>query len=331
MVCRLFLFIFLFGFFQSAIYSISPLLDEEERDQESLKIMERSLKIAKFYELPEGLDIKEITDDLLNSSLVPEVRKQAIRAFGRRTFVFIYPSDGLQVKGVVSFVPNSDEFKTAIFLRGGNRIFGILNPASDFMCADHYTILSTMYRGGVSEGEDGFGGQDVNDVNNLIEFIPQLEQKLNITIQNEKMFLIGGSRGGMQMFLTLTRFPALQTRFTKIVSLSGLLDMHQTLLTRPDMKKMFIKRFGLIEGVNEEEWVNERNPLLVADKINPDLPILIIQGTLDNRIDLEEGYHMVAHLQDLGKNVTYWEIEGGEHCLNNVEDRVERVFNWLEE
>jgi dipeptidyl aminopeptidase/acylaminoacyl peptidase len=328
-----FLIVF-FSFSQSIVFASpdSPIFDTESRRKESEKMMEVSLQYAKFYELPSNVEIKEITEELLNSPLVRDERKQMIRDFQRRIFVFTYPSDGLQIKGVISFVPEPQENRTIVFLRGGNRMFAILNPASDFMCAEKYTVIATAYRGGVSEGEDEFGGRDVNDVKNLIDYIPQLEQKLNVTLQNEKMYLIGGSRGGMEMFLTLARFPELQHHFAKLVSLSGMLDMREWIATRSDVKEMFIQDFGLIENENEEEWINQRDPLLAADKIQcPQLPILIIQGTADNRVGLESGYHMVSRLQANGQNVTYWEFEGSQHCLSDRDDRVKLILNWLEE
>ena len=139
------------------------------------------------------------------------------------------------------------------------------------------------------------------------------------------------SRGGMQMFLALARFPDLQTRFSKIVSLSGALDMRQCIASRSDMEEMFVEEFGLKKGINEEEWINKRDPILTASQMNPELPILIIQGTDDNRVTLEDGYHMVKELQANGNNVTYWEIEGGKHCLLNISDRTELILRWLEE
>jgi hypothetical protein len=39
---------------------------------------------------------------------------------------------------------------------------------------------------------------------------------------------------------------------------------------------------------------------------------------------------MVSELQDNGCNVTYWEVDGGEHCLSNISDRVEQIVDWLE-
>ena len=40
---------------------------------------------------------------------------------------------------------------------------------------------------------------------------------------------------------------------------------------------------------------------------------------------------MVSKLQSAGNNVTYWEIEGGKHCLSNIVDRTKLILNWLEE
>jgi dipeptidyl aminopeptidase/acylaminoacyl peptidase len=306
-------------------------LDEEKIKQESEKITELSSEYAKFYELPSDVELKDITDDLLNHLCVKDAQKQSIRKFNRRVFVFTYPSDGLKIKGLISFVPDPQNHPLLVYLRGGNRTFSIVNPGCELICFEQYTVISTMYRGGVSEGADEFGGDDVNDVKNLIDFIPELEKKLDINFQNEKAYLLGASRGSMQMFLALSRFPELQTLFSKVVSLTGISDMRQCIASRSDMEEMFVEDFGLEKGVNEEEWINKRDPLLTVNQIMPQLPILIIQGTDDDRVSLEEGYNMVSKLQMAGNTVTYWEIEGAKHCLNNIEDKVELILRWLEE
>lgn len=324
-------FLVLLSAFQQPMYANSfSYIDEEKLKKESQSIQERSAELASFYDISINEGIKEITEDVLQSPLIQNAQKQAIVENQRRIFLFVYPSDGLKIKGLISFVPIPEDYPTLIFLRGGNRLFGILSPAHPLMNPEKYTVISTTYRGGVSEGIDEFGGDDVNDVKHLIDYIPELEQKLHIQIQQNKMFMLGGSRGGMQMFLALARFPEIQSRFKKIVSLSGMLDMRQSILSRPDMKAMFNEDFGLIEGVNEEEWIDYRDPLLAADHLALDLPILIMQGSADNRVTLLEGHHMVEKLQSRGNHVTYQEIEGGTHCLSNVENRTRLILEWLE-
>lgn len=302
---------------------------EAKLEEETRLIQERSARIAHLWDLEEGLQFKEITAELLASDLLSEARKQLIVAQGRRFFLFTYPSEGVMVKASISFVQESHEKRTLVNLRGGNRLFGLPSPASDISCMGDFTVLTTAYRGGVSDGIDEFGGAEVHDVKALIAFIPELEEQLGIQIQSEKMFLLGSSRGGMQMFLALGRYPELQGRFTKIAALSGLLDLRATMADRPDMKQMFIEDFGLIEGVNEEEWIAQRDPLLAVEKIRTDLPILIIQTTDDLRVELREGYQMVEKLTELGHAVTYWEFDGG-HCLADRADRIDILLRWFQ-
>lgn len=309
----------------------SKMTQAELLQEETEKLKALYEQYAKFYDMPVGAEMLDITHDVLISSVVKEAQKKSIRENNRRIVLFTYPSDGFQVKGLISFVPNPEDQNTLVFLRGGNRIFGIQNPGSDIMCAGQYTVITTTYRGSVGEGEDEFGGNDVNDVKNLIDYIPQLEKKLSININQDKMFLLGGSRGGMQMFLALARFPELQKRFVKIVSLSGLLDIRSCIINRPDMLEMFITTFGLKRYIVDDDWLNRRDILLVVDQIDKQVPILIIQGTKDIRVSLQEGYNMLEKLQSAGHNVTYWEIDGGDHCLANIKDRVERIMHWLEE
>lgn len=326
----LFLFILFINPFHDALL-MGRELDAESRKQESENLKDLYAAFAKFYEMPSDVDLKDITDELLQSPYVKDAQKSSIQKFNRRVIVFTYPSDGLKIKGFISFVPDPQNHPLLVFLRGGNRMFAIPNPGGDLFYFEQYTVISTTYRGGVSEGEDEYGGSDVNDVKNLIDFIPELESKLHLNFQEQKKYVLGSSRGAMQMFLAFARFPALQDYFSKIVSLTGLLDMRECIASRADMEEMFINEFGLVKGVNEEEWMDHRDPLLTVDLIQPQLPILIIQATDDNRVSLAEGYNMLSKLQMAGKNVTYWEIEGAKHCLHTTEERSELIFNWLNE
>jgi len=303
---------------------------EELLEKDSQQVIERCERIAKnLYALGENEDINEITDLLLDSPDTKEHAKKSIRETGRRFFLFTYPSDGLKIKGYISFVPNSHENPLLILLRGGNRLFGLMNPASDLSCFKNYTVIATAYRGGVSEGIDEFGGDDVNDVNNLINYFPELQNKLSMYFLPKSTYILGGSRGGMEMFLALARFPELQNKVDKIVSLSGLLNLNECIKWRSDMKKMFQEDFGL-NSENEQEWIKLRNPMEVVDQINTNIPILILQGTDDIRVSVEEGYGFVKKLEENGNSVTYIEVPGGDHCLGNQPSRVDLIADWLE-
>lgn len=306
-----------------------PLSKEEQLEKETEKTFDLSRQFESFYELPEGSSWKEITPELLASSIISENQKERIIKNDRKIYLFSYFSDGLKVKGLVSVISGEQEQSTLVVLRGGNRIFGIPNPASILLTTGKSTVIGTLYRDGVSDGIDEFGGEDVNDVKNLIDYIPEIERQLGMTIAKEQMYLLGRSRGGMQMFLALARFPELQDKFIKAVSLSGLLDLRIFMHDREEMRKMFIEDFGLGENDDEEEWIDHRDPIKTVSRIRRDLSILIVQGTQDLRTSLEVGYSMLEKLKENGNHVTYWEIEGADHCLSNREDQIELIFDWL--
>lgn len=304
---------------------------EELLAKESETIFETSLRIAaQFYALEEGEEIKEITQPILESSDTKDLIKQKIITSGRRFFLFTYPSDGFQVKGFLSFVPSPSENPLLIFLRGGSCLFGLAHPATDLTCVRNYTVIGTAYRGGVSEGIDQHGGDEVDDIHNLMEYFPTLAQKLKLQFQPKKVFMLGRSRGGMEMFLALGRSPFLQHLVTKAASLSGLLDIRASMLYRENVRKMFIRDFGLLPGKNEESWIAQRDPIQVVPKLRKDLPLLIIQGTDDIRVNLKQGYRMVEKLKENGNCVDYLEIPGGDHALDNQPCRMEWIADWFE-
>jgi dipeptidyl aminopeptidase/acylaminoacyl peptidase len=90
------------------------------------------------------------------------------------------------------------------------------------------------------------------------------------------------------------------------------------------------KRVWLIPGQNEEEWLNLRDPLNQVSHIRKDLPILIIQGTEDNHVPLNEGYHMVEKLQSSGNAVEYLEIPARDHFLSNQANAMAIISDWFE-
>lgn len=290
---------------------------QEDRRQEGIRTYLKCEKIAKIYEKVEGHSFLEITEELDDARL---------KESGRRVFLFQYPSDGLQIKGYVSFVDSPEEKPLLVFLRGGNEYFGVMHPVTSYSLLSDYTVVATCYRGGVSEGADEFGGADVKDVYNLIKHIPTLEKQLNTTIGHKERYIMGGSRGGFEMFLALNRYPELQQYFDAAIALSSPLDLRTHIEKRPDMLKMFQDKFAF----SNDEWLNSRDPMSNIDQINKEFPLLIIQGTEDDRVYIGEGKEMVKALKERGCSVDYIEVVGGEHCLKNmVETRSLLLVEWL--
>lgn len=319
--------------FSSLTVYTTPLQQAKDAalEDENQRISRFSHRMQDFYELSSEEKWREVTDKVLASPDTSEESKNAIHTYKRRIFIFKYPSDGLWIKGFISFTPNPNHHPLLILYRWGNRNFALMNPGVIFATYKDYTVISSTLRGGVSEGTDEFGGADVNDMKNLMSYIPQLAQELGIELHPSCVFMMGPSRGGLEMFLTLARFPELQQKVNKVVALSAILDLHQLIQDRPkDMKRMLENQFGLQEGKKGNAWIAKRDPLNTVPYLKQSLPILIIQGTADQRVSLSEGHHMVDALKQSGHDVNYWEVQDGDHTLVNTPHIMNDIAHWLE-
>lgn len=300
-------------------------------EKENEQIADYSQSIKAIYRMSKKEKWRDVTKEVLNSPFTSPDSKASIREYQRRIIVFKYPSDGLVIKGFFSYTPQPQYHHLLILYRWGNEEFALMNPGVDFATYRNYTVISSTLRGGISEGKDEFGGGDVDDMKNLMNYLPTLAKQLGIELHPSCVFMLGPSRGGLEMFLTLARFPELQNRVNKVVSVSGILDLQKLIADRPDdMKKMFQNSFGLQNGAKGEAWIAKRDPLNTVPYLKKSLPILIVQGTADNRIGLAEGISMKNKLQKSGHLVDYWEIPNGDHTLINTPHIMHSIAQWLE-
>jgi len=299
--------------------------------QENQQIAQRSAQLLSLYDLETHQSWRDITAEVYQQSTTSDDVKQAILEDQRRIVLFRYPSDGVQVKALISFTPQAAHQPLIILLRGGNRHFGLLNPGSEWLACGDNVIVSSALRGGVSEGVDEFGGADVNDIENMVNYLPVLAAQLHFNYSPSEINMLGMSRGGLEMFLALSRSYQLQKNVKKVVALSAILDLQEQIKQRPeDMEKMFIEDFGLVKGVNDVSWIASRNPLNTVSSLPQNLAILIVQGTDDPRVQPTEAHRMVNRLLQNQHTVTYWEIKEGQHLLTNRPTIKAEIFQWLE-
>lgn len=296
------------------------------------EIDETPFKIS-LFELCKGENFREITSQILEKSNLPLEMKSCFRRTCRRFFVFTFPSDGLKIKTMISFVDRLGPKPLIVLVRGFSRFddlpcFGTIGSAVRFAAQSNATIVLSLFRDGVSPGVDEFGGKDVRDVWNLCRFLPFVFDTLNLDIDCERRFMIGLGRGGMEMFLALARFPHLCNFFRSFVSICGILDLNQFVLDNPDWRQKLMNDFRF-DG--SQKWLDCRNPLLAVSKIrHKNIPILIVQGSEDPFVCLRHGLCMVDTLRVFGfPHVTYWEVAGGNHCLNNRPDCIPQLLEWL--
>ncbi len=284
-----------------------------------------------FYGLNAGDEIREITSRVLMEGNLPPVTRDRFQAAKRRFFVFSFPSGELQLKTMISFVDSPGPKNLLVILRKEGDMEGVpafIYPGQelDFALASDAIIVLGNYRGGVNPGTDEYGGKDVNDVNSLTSYLPTILKKLNI--EKKDACMMGPGRGGMEMMLALSRFPQLSSFYTRFVSLSGFLNLDIAAKKNTQWIANMQKHFGYKDS---KDWIDQRNPILSISSIKDrHVPLLIVQGTADPILPLEEGTSMLAAMRKQGfDQVSYWEVAGGNHALENLPEYTTLILGWL--
>lgn len=238
----------------------------------------------------------------------------------------VYASGGLKIAGFLYKPVGKPDRKlpVIIYLRGGNADFGAMKPWTydgfyDFLKAG-YIVLGTQYRGGPgSEGADGYGGADLDDVRALVP----LAQSLGYA-DTENLFLWGGSRGGMQTYMLLrSGFPARAAALR-----AGSADVRTNGSLRPNLVEVFRKRIVGYEA-DPLGTLNARSAVLWADEIK--VPMILFHGSADWRVRVSETLAVAQRLAEAQRDFELHVYAGDDHSLTlNRDHAIARAIAFFE-
>ncbi|WP_158846502.1 alpha/beta hydrolase family protein [Algibacter sp. L1A34] len=237
-----------------------------------------------------------------------------------------YLVDTLNIEGFI-VKPNqnkTEKLPAIIFCRGGNQSFGMLNGYQLRMMgnlsAEGYVVLGSQLRGNMaSEGVDEFGGKDLNDILKLIEIAKELD-----FVDEKNIHILGYSRGGMNTY----QISKLTDNINSIAVVGAPTNKFESIKFRESMYHQVYKPlFG--DTITNKEAYFKRSAVYWHKEINE--PILILHGTDDNRVAVEEAKQLIDSLKISGKtDFSYKLFEGGNHTLSNFADeRDSLIINWF--
>ncbi len=252
---------------------------------------------------------------------VEEQRPEEPFAGAVRLFSLFYRSDGLRVAGYLSVPKEADGPAPAvIFNRGGNREFGLLHPNGVCrLSARGYVALGSQYRGnGGGEGQEEFGGAEINDVIALVDLCQRLP-----FVKQGGVYMQGHSRGGMTTYLCCAR----DSRIKAAAVGAGMSDCVLMYNSREQsMKDVF---HDLVGGSPEQlpEAFRARSAVCWPEKILS--PVLLCQGTDDWRVVPQQAYDMDAALTRAGKEHKLIVYPGADHSLRGT-SYLDDVVQWFQ-
>lgn len=241
-------------------------------------------------------------------------------------FKIQYLSDGLKVNGLMIQPKSAKKVPCIIFNRGGNRDFGnlTLNTALRLgkLASEGYVVIASQYRGnGGSEGQEEFGGKDINDVITLIDVLKEVD-----IADTEKIGMYGWSRGGMMTYIALTK-----TDKIKAAVVGGApSSQYESIKDRPGMEEQVLAELIPNYEKNKEIELDKRSPVKWANQFSKKVPILILHGTSDWRVKPQQSLNMAQEFTKYRIPYRLIMFEGGDHGILEFKDEVEdNVVNWF--
>lgn len=239
-----------------------------------------------------------------------------------------YKSDGLKIKGMMAQPKKDGKFPCIIYNRGGNRDFGALKVDQRSLnlakLASHgYIVIASQYRGnGGSEGQEEFGGKDINDVLNLMDVLGEIEES-----DTTRVGMYGWSRGGMMTYLALAKSNKIKTAIVG----GAVSDIDQTISERPEMEEKVISQLIPDYQALKKEELDKRSAIKWVNKFPKNKPILMLHGNADQQVNVTQSIQLAAEFDKSNIPYKLKIFEGGDHSLSQYKIEVnDLVLDWFD-
>lgn len=258
--------------------------------------------------------------DTQNSFSVPESVFPTVE-----NYEITYQSDGLTITGYIFKPKKEGIYPVLLTTRGGNRNFGAYTLNSfdlpQELASKGYVVLATQLRGNkFSDGQDEFGGKDLNDILRLIDIAKSID-----FMDDKNIGMYGISRGGRCTY----QISRLTDDIKAIAVIGAPVDPMIIFETRPEMyTNVYQQLVG--DSIEHREAYHYRSPIKWASEINE--PVLIMHGLDDWRVTPKHAQLMEQELTRLNKPFKSIFLENGNHSLSShTQLRNDALVKWFDE
>lgn len=254
----------------------------------------------------------------------PELTSDVLSAKDYRTYK---ARDGLELEGYLSLPKNSNgkNLPTIILPHGGpmsedGRSF---DSFSAFFANRGYAVFQPNFRGSSGRGHDfmmqavgGMGLAMQDDLEDAVKYL--VDQKIT---DPKRVCIVGASYGGYAALMGTVKTPDL---FQCAISFAGISDVKRMRdgAWHYSNKNVIKEQFG-----NDTDQLKKTSPVRAVEKVK--VPILLIHGSDDAVVPVEQSRIMVDELKEKGKTYEYIELEQGSHHLDYLPHR-KQTFEAME-
>lgn len=242
----------------------------------------------------------------------------------KKEFLTFKARDGLVLDGYLSRPKNTSNkpIATIILPHGGPMAEdgAEFDSFSAFLANRGYAVFQPNFRGSSGRGHEfmmkAVGGMGLAMQDDLEDAVKFLVDK-NIA-DPKRLGIVGASYGGYAALMGAAKTPDL---FQCAISFAGLSDLVK-------FRKMYTyKGIARTQIGNDEDQLEKTSPINLVDNIK--IPILLIHGTKDVAVPVEQSRLMADELKDKKKVYEYIELDEGSHYLDNFQHR-KQTFEAME-
>lgn len=237
-------------------------------------------------------------------------------------------SDGHWLTGFMAKPKSEGNYPCVVYNRGGNRDLGelLVYHAVEVLAkiaANGYVLIASNYRGnGGGEGQEEFGGADVNDVVNLISSLQEIPYA-----NYKKVALLGVSRGAMMNYLVLKRNPE---NIKATVQIGGISDLEETIKYHKKIEKVIKDLIPNYKSDRDKEVWN-RSVINWVEQLPKKIPHLILHSKTDKHVAYSQTGPLLDSLKNHAVPYKMVSFENDNHgILNHQKEVTELIEEWLE-
>ena len=195
------------------------------------------------------------------------------------------------------------------------------DPWAELLASRGYTVLQVNFRGSscygaafLKAGLQQWGKEMQEDLEDAVQWAVSKG-----VADPQRVCIVGGSYGGYAALMGVVKTPQL---YRCAVSFAGVSNLTDLALYWKDFigGKKFARR-TLGDWWDDRERLRATSPALQAQRI--EVPVLLVHGTADRSVPVEQSRDMAKALASAGRSYRYVEQEGGDHHLSRQAHRTE--------
>jgi dipeptidyl aminopeptidase/acylaminoacyl peptidase len=247
--------------------------------------------------------------------------------FAKKTLETFKASDGLEIPVYITTPPQSSKkpLPAIVIPHGGPEAHDtpFYDYFAQFLASRGYVIIQPQYRGSsglgkefIDAGRGEWGKKMQSDINESVKWAASKG-----LIDANRVCIAGASYGGYAALAGVTLTPDI---YKCAVSIAGISDIKLMLQDEEAQNgfgstetKYWRKNLG-VDG-NGMASIIASSPINSADKVRA--PILLIHGTKDTTVFINQSEKMERALKSSGKSVKFIKIEGEDHHLQKESSR----------